>query len=192
MAGDRSSAGVERVYTVPLRRAFREKPRYRRARVAVAALRAFLSRHLKSEDVRIGQHLNRFLWRHGMRNPPPRVTVRAVKDGDGVVRAELEGFDFSESVKPVPKEAEGGSLKDRLSRTLSGGKEGKESLPTSEGGEAATPRGGPSGGAPSSDGTKKSVPAAPGVTAGKSRSEQKAPRPESKKGGKAGGGEKGS
>ncbi len=114
MAEKESKTVLERTYTVPLRAAFRNAPSYRKANRAVKELRAFLARHMKSEDVRLGQHVNDFLWRHGIANPPPRVTVRAVKDEEDVVRAELEGKEYKESVRPIPKEEEPGTLKERL------------------------------------------------------------------------------
>lgn len=82
---------LERTYTIPLRREYLKVPRYRRTEKASRALRAFLTKHLKSEAVKIGQHLNEFLWMHGMKNPPPRVKVNVVRVEDGTVYAELFG-----------------------------------------------------------------------------------------------------
>jgi hypothetical protein len=73
---------------------------------------------MKSEDVRLGQHVNEYLWSRGIKNPPPRVKVRAVKDSEGVVRAELEGKPFKESVRPTLKEEKPGTLKERLTGRL--------------------------------------------------------------------------
>ncbi len=82
---------LERTYTIPLRREFLKVPRYRRTEKASRALRQFLAKHMKSEVVKIGQHLNEFLWMHGMKNPPPRVKVNVVRVEDGTVYAELFG-----------------------------------------------------------------------------------------------------
>ncbi len=112
------TAALERTYTIPLRAAFRNAPRIRKTNRAVKAVHAFLVRHMKSEDVKLGQHLNEFLWGRGIRNPPPRVTVTAVKDAEGVVRAELAGKAFKESVKPIAKEEAPETLKDKLTSTL--------------------------------------------------------------------------
>lgn len=81
---------MEREYVVPLRRESLKSPRYKRTNKAVKALRAFISKHMKSENVLIGKFLNLKLWENGIRNPPGKVTVRAVKDDDGTVTVELK------------------------------------------------------------------------------------------------------
>jgi len=118
MAEKKEQPALERSYTVPLRKRFINAPPYRKAQKAVKALREFLARHMKSEDVRLGQHVNEYLWSRGIKNPPPRVKVRAVKDSEGVVRAELEGKPFKESVRPTLKEEKPGTLKERLTGRL--------------------------------------------------------------------------
>ncbi len=130
-----NQAVLERTYTIPLRSAFRNAAPHRKANRAVSALRAFLAKHMKSEDVRLGQHLNAFLWARGIKSPPPRVTVKAVKDSEGVVRAELEGKTYKESVKPLPKDEGTGTIQEKISSAI-GGKKGKEAdetpVPTAE------------------------------------------------------------
>lgn len=113
---------MERIYTIPLRQAFRKVARYRKTNKAVSTLKLFLQKHMKSEDVRIGQHLNLFLWKKGIKNPPPRVTVKAVKDDEGVVRAELEGLQYKETEKSVAKLEEGNSLTEKLASKIGGAK----------------------------------------------------------------------
>ncbi|MBI4017531.1 MAG: 50S ribosomal protein L31e [Candidatus Aenigmarchaeota archaeon] len=76
----------ERVYTINLREA-RETARIERARRAVHILRAYLEHHMKGEVV-ISPALNDFIWAYGIKKPPARVKVKAVKDGN-VVRADL-------------------------------------------------------------------------------------------------------
>jgi len=82
---------VERTYNVPLRKAWLKVPRYMRTKKAAKALKEFLRKHMKSEDVKIGKYLNEFLWRHGIKNPPHHVKVKCSKDDKGIVIAELEG-----------------------------------------------------------------------------------------------------
>ena len=81
---------IERTYTIPLRREYLKVPRYRRTEKASRALRSFLVKHMKSDMVNIGKHLNEFLWMHGMKNPPHHVKVNVVKT-EGKVYAELFG-----------------------------------------------------------------------------------------------------
>jgi len=118
MAEKETRQDETRSYTIPLRHAFRHAARYKKTNKAVRAVREFLKKHMKSDDVRLGQHLNAFLWARGIKHPPPRVTVTAVKDAEGVVRAALEGKAFVESVKPIPKEEDEGTLKEKLQSTF--------------------------------------------------------------------------
>ncbi len=85
---------VERTYTIPLRREWLKSVRYKRAKKAVRAIREFLARHMKVreiENIKLGKYLNMELWKHGIRNPPPRIKVNVTKDDKGVVMAELFG-----------------------------------------------------------------------------------------------------
>ncbi len=103
---------LERTYTIPLRREYLKAPRYKRTEKASRALRAFLVRHMKSEQVNIGKHLNEFLWMHGMKNPPHHVKVNCIKVDD-IVYAELFGKPLKitketkeiKEAKEVPKTA---------------------------------------------------------------------------------------
>ncbi len=89
MADKKAAPVTERIYTIPMRREWLKVPKYRRAKKAVSAVRQFLVRNMKSEDVRIGKYLNLKLWEHGIKNPPHHVKVRVTKDDKDVVRAEL-------------------------------------------------------------------------------------------------------
>jgi len=121
----KEQATLERIYTIPLRHAFVNSARYKKTNRAVRAVRQFLEKHMKSEDVRLGQHLNLALWARGITHPPARVTVKAVKDAEGVVRAELENKVWKESVKPMPKDESSGSLQEKISSAI-GGKKSKD------------------------------------------------------------------
>ena len=77
--GDFMVDKVERIYTVPLGKAY-ETIRTKRAIRAVNILRGFVSRHMKTEEVVISNALNAFIWQHSIEKPPRRVKVRAVKD----------------------------------------------------------------------------------------------------------------
>lgn len=81
---------MEREYIVPLRKEFQKAPKYKRTNRAVRALRDFIARHMKSENVSIGKFLNLKLWENGIRNPPHKVMVKAVKDSEGKVVVELK------------------------------------------------------------------------------------------------------
>jgi len=80
---------MERTYNVPLRKEFQKAPKWRRTKKAVKALREFIIKHMKSEEVKIGKYLNLRLWKHGIKNPPHHIKVKAIKDDKGVVLVEL-------------------------------------------------------------------------------------------------------
>lgn len=94
---------LERTYVVPLRRGWLKAPRYKRAKKAVNTLRAFLIRHMKSEDIRLLPALNIAIWTHGIKNPPSRVKINVQKDDKGVVKAQLFGVPFEKKVEPKAK-----------------------------------------------------------------------------------------
>jgi len=86
-AGEKEEKPVlERVYTFNLREAYK-KPYYKRANYAVRLLRKLVTRHLKSEDVKIDPALAEFVRASGQ--PKPRVKVKAAKFGDGAVKVQL-------------------------------------------------------------------------------------------------------
>ncbi|MCP3685531.1 MAG: hypothetical protein GY861_23015 [bacterium] len=110
-------ANLERTYKVPLRKEFQKAARYKRTSRAMSALKAFLLKHMKGEEVKIGKHLNEKMWERGIKNPPHHIAVAAVKDDKGIVKAELPGFKFEE--KKVDKKekktgAPGGAAKEKL------------------------------------------------------------------------------
>lgn len=91
---DSKSDNIEREYVIPLRPEWRKVARYKRTNKAVKAIKEFLVRHMKIRDrdlnkVRVDKFLNEELWRRGIKKPPTKVKVKAVKDSDGIVRAEL-------------------------------------------------------------------------------------------------------
>lgn len=120
----KTTSKLERTYTIPLRGEILKVPRYKRARKAVDAVKKFLSRHMKSEDVKIGPQLNEELWKHGMKNPPIRVRVTAVKEDD-TVRAEMEGVQFKSLQAKKKTEASTG-LKGKLQSMVQSGKDKEE------------------------------------------------------------------
>ncbi len=75
------SETVERVYVIPLRDAYRA-PRKKRAKVAIRIIREFVKRHLKVEEVKIGNDVNEYVWSRSIEKPPRRVKVKVVKEED--------------------------------------------------------------------------------------------------------------
>jgi len=92
---------VEREYIIPLRHRWSIVPRYQRANKAVKAVKEFLVRHMKIRDrdmdkIRIDKYLNEVIWHRGIKNPPSKVKVFAVKEGD-IVR--VTAVDLPNSIK---------------------------------------------------------------------------------------------
>jgi len=90
---------IERTYNVPLRKEFQKVPRWQKSQKAVKALRQFLSKHMKSDNVKIGKSINEEMWKHGIKNPPHHVKVNVTKDDKGEVKAELFGMKKKEDKK---------------------------------------------------------------------------------------------
>jgi large subunit ribosomal protein L31e len=79
----------ERLYTVPLRRAFWTGSRLRRSNQAVRVLRKFVTRHMKPEQLLIQPEVNDRIWARGIQKPPRRIRVRVTKNSDNLVRVYL-------------------------------------------------------------------------------------------------------
>ena len=89
----------ERIYTVPLRKAWIVPPN-KRAPKAMRLIKAFVTKHMKLEAGReeideeaeeeqrrllISNEVNERIWRRGIEKPPRKVRIRAAKDKEGNV-----------------------------------------------------------------------------------------------------------
>ena len=90
---------MKTTFNVPLRKGWRRKAPIKRAKRAVNDLKHFLERHMKSDEIKIGRHLNEHIWKKGIKNPPHHVEIDVVKEKDGKVLAELKGKEFEKPVK---------------------------------------------------------------------------------------------
>lgn len=79
----------ERIYTVPLRKAYWTGSRLRRSNRAVRILSRFVERHMKPEELLIQPEVNERIWARGIQKPPRRVRIRATKNSDNLVRVYL-------------------------------------------------------------------------------------------------------
>ena len=75
---------LSRIYTINLGKAWLT-PRYRRTDRVVNMIREFARKHMKSNEVKLDQELNRHVWKRGKAHPPRRLRVRMTKDEDGIV-----------------------------------------------------------------------------------------------------------
>jgi large subunit ribosomal protein L31e len=74
----------ERVYTIPLKRAWISK-RPIRSPKAMKIIKSFVTRHMKSEEIKIDNSLNSIIWARGIEKPPRKVRVRVTRDKEGIV-----------------------------------------------------------------------------------------------------------
>lgn len=94
----------EKIFTIPLRDAY-DKPRTKRAKIAVNIVKNFLKKHMKSEKVNIGKSINEEVWKRSIQKPPRRVRVHAVKEEE-IVYSELLGVDIKTPSKEEVKKKE--------------------------------------------------------------------------------------
>lgn len=79
---------IERIYTVPLGRAWIAQ-KYRRAEKAIFVLKQFTERHMKPTDIIIDPSVNEAIWARGIKSPPRKIRVKMTKDNEGIVLVEL-------------------------------------------------------------------------------------------------------
>jgi len=92
---------IEKEYIIPLREKCRITPRYKKTPKAIRTIKEFLARHMKIYDrdlkkIKLDKYLNEFLWARGIKNPPNKIKVKAIKEGD-LVKVEL--FEMPEKMK---------------------------------------------------------------------------------------------
>ncbi|MFP4171104.1 MAG: 50S ribosomal protein L31e [Methanomassiliicoccales archaeon] len=80
----------EQILNIPLIKT-KSVPRTKRAKRAVQEVREYVMRHLKAEedDVWIDNRLNEAIWSKGIKKPPAKLRVRAIKFEDGLVEVSL-------------------------------------------------------------------------------------------------------
>lgn len=72
-------AELKREYVVPLRRKTRTAPKWRRSKKAMSVLKEFIEKHMKTDNVVVCKELNEKIWENGIKNPPGKVSVIALK-----------------------------------------------------------------------------------------------------------------
>jgi len=95
MADKKNSEKIEREYIIPLRKNFQHVPRYKRTPKAIKTIKEFLVRHMQIRDrdlnkIKISKYLNELMWMDGIKNPPHKIKVRAIKEGDIVTVEAVE------------------------------------------------------------------------------------------------------
>lgn len=67
-----------RIYTIPLRDV-KKTSRLRRAKRAVAYVKEFMQKHMKTKEVKISPELNKILWARGITHVASKIKVQALK-----------------------------------------------------------------------------------------------------------------
>ncbi len=95
----------EKIFTIPLRKAFRGANRKRRAKKAITIIREYLQRHMKTDDIKIGKTINESVWARGITKPPRKVRIHATLDNN-TAYAEMIGTDIKTPSVDKVKEKE--------------------------------------------------------------------------------------
>ncbi|MDR2829779.1 MAG: 50S ribosomal protein L31e [Methanobrevibacter sp.] len=80
---------MERVYTIPLRKV-KNVQRTIRAPRAIREVQNFLKKHMKAEKVKLDAKINEKIWERSIQKIPSKIKVKAFKNTNGIVEAELE------------------------------------------------------------------------------------------------------
>lgn len=98
---------LSRVYTINLSKVLLS-PENRRTKRAINMIKEFATRHMKAEEIKIDEALNREMWQRGIRHPPRRIRVKMTKDEDDVVTVSPYSEEAKEEIveeKPAAVEA---------------------------------------------------------------------------------------
>jgi len=92
---------ITREYVIPLRERGRAVPSYKKTPKAIKTIKEFLVRHMKIENrdlskIKIDKYLNEQMWFRGIKKPPAKIKVKAIKEKD-IVKVEL--VDYSDKLK---------------------------------------------------------------------------------------------
>jgi len=127
---------IEREYVIPLREQTRKVPRYKKTNKAVKTIKEFLARHMKVRDrdldkIKLDKYLNEAMWHRGIRNPPHKIKVKAVKEGD-IVHAELAEMPVSLKFKKMREEKTNKSAREAVEKKKTLMEKAKEAMKPGE------------------------------------------------------------
>lgn len=80
----------ERIMNIPLKEA-KETPASKRASKAMKLIREFVSNNMNvpKDDVWIDSSTNEEIWDRGIKKPPSKIKVKAIKFEDGIVEVSI-------------------------------------------------------------------------------------------------------
>jgi large subunit ribosomal protein L31e len=102
---------LERTYIIPLRRECKKVAGYRKAEKAIKHVREFLARHMQvreepNKKIKLSKFLNEAVWFRGIKKPPAKIKVKAIKYSTGDVEAELAELPKKAQIAKAKEKAE--------------------------------------------------------------------------------------
>lgn len=76
----------EKILTINLRKELVKKPRWKKRKEAVAALKEIIKRRTRSEEIKIGKELNEKIW--SRERPPTRLRLKLTKE-ENITKVDL-------------------------------------------------------------------------------------------------------
>ncbi|MAG11011.1 hypothetical protein CMI44_01730 [Candidatus Pacearchaeota archaeon] len=133
---------VEREYVIPLRRETQKIPKYKKANRAVKTIKVFLVKHMKIYDrdlkkIKIDKYLNEFVWFRGIKKPPAKIRVKAVKEGD-IIQVELAELPTKLKFKKLREEKIEAKAKEAINKKKTLKEKVQDSVRGKPGGEKKT------------------------------------------------------
>ncbi|MBI3412926.1 MAG: 60S ribosomal protein L31 [Candidatus Aenigmarchaeota archaeon] len=93
----------EKLYDIQLRKSFSESSRRKKAPHAIKAVRDFVAKNTRSENVILGTGVNELVWSRGVSHPPSKIRIKVKKDGDKVFADLISAEPEKEAVKTEDK-----------------------------------------------------------------------------------------
>ncbi|MDD3244751.1 MAG: 50S ribosomal protein L31e [Candidatus ainarchaeum sp.] len=117
-------------YIIPLTKAHDDKPRTKRANVAVRLIYDFLYKHTRKEkkDILITEEVNNYIWKNSIQNPPRKVAVTLkkkdekyyvfLKDSENSKKFSVEKKEDKKKVKETKPKTEENITKDEKPKEI--------------------------------------------------------------------------
>jgi ribosomal protein L31E len=107
----------EKQFIINLRREFIKAPNYKKSMKAVKAIREYVTKHLKNNNIKICPELNLKIWEHGNKNPIHKIKVKTKQEEDYIL-VQLPELDFpkkkEKKIKTEKKEGLVGKIQEKL------------------------------------------------------------------------------
>jgi|YelNatPaOPRAMG01_1025707.scaffolds.fasta_scaffold120573_3 large subunit ribosomal protein L31e len=84
MAEKKNVLTIDKVYLIPLGKEIKKAPRIKKAKRAITAIRDYVRKHTKVEDVKISQKVNKYILSRNVKKPPKKIKVKVFGDENSV------------------------------------------------------------------------------------------------------------